>query len=207
MNWSCPGFLRGSLDVAAQLVQELVHPRQAFLGRVDRAIDERLLVVCARRKRAERDDQVLQFDDGAARFDPLHAAGGRLAPGFGRPGDHDVAGFRIAEHVLQPGQPGQVLHGVVDAAPVGQTLLDDPVESRERNFSQRAANGHIAVEFENRFLSALPRELAGGVVHRDASQDAIGVDGHAGGCTAADRVAATTAAAAKLGPRSLLHDQ
>ena len=40
-----PRVLARIADAATQLVQELVHPREAFLGRIDRAIDERFLVV------------------------------------------------------------------------------------------------------------------------------------------------------------------
>ena len=146
-------------DPAAKLVQELVHPREAFFGRIDRAIDEWFLVVVARRERSQCDDQVLQFEHGSARFDRQHPARRRLGPRFGRPGDDDVARLRIAEHVLQPREPGQVLHRVVDAAAVGQPLLHDPLQARERHLAQRAAMGDVAIEPRERFLNALPRRV------------------------------------------------
>ena len=67
--------------------------------------------------------------------------------------------------------------------------------------------GDVAIELQDRFLNALPRELARRVVRHDAPQHAIGINGDAGGCPAADRVAAATAAAADLGQRRLLHDE
>ena len=47
-----------------------------------------------------------------------------LAPGFGRAGDHDVARLRIAEHILQPREPGQVLHYIIDRLTGGEPRRD-----------------------------------------------------------------------------------
>ena len=59
------------------------------------------LFVVAGRERPERDDEVLQFEHRASRFDALHAARGRLPPSFGRAGDHDVARLRDSRTRIQ----------------------------------------------------------------------------------------------------------
>ena len=145
--------IRGRIaDAAAELAQELLHLRQAFGRRIDRAVDERLLLH-ARRERPQGDDQVLQLQHRPARFDAQRATRRRFGPGLGRTGDHDVARFRIAEHVLQPREPGQVLHHIVDRLAVGEPLLDHALEPRERDLAQLAALGHVLVEPQRALLA------------------------------------------------------
>ena len=170
-------------------LQELVQPREAFFGRIDRAVDEWLLVVLAGRESAQGDDQVVEVEHGAARVDGQHAARRRFGPGFGRAGDDDVARLRIAEDVLDAGEAGQMLHGIVDRLAVGDAFLDDALESRERNFAKLARLGDVAIEPRERFLNALSREIAGRIVFHDAAEDAVGIDRDTGRCAAADRVA------------------
>ena len=72
--------------------------------------------------------------------------------------------------------------------------MHDALQPRERNFAQRTFVGDVAIELQQRFLNALPRERAGRIVRHDAPQHAIGIDRDTGRRAAADRVAATTAA-------------
>ena len=122
-------FLIGARQPRAHLVQELVHPREAFFGRIDRAVDERILLAATRGKRPQGDDQVLQLDHRPARIDAQHATRRRFAPGLGRAGDHDVARLRIAEHVLHARQSGEILHHVVGAFALRDPLGQQPARA------------------------------------------------------------------------------
>ena len=98
------------LDRATDLVEDLLKPGQAFGRRIDRAVDERRLAgrLPAGRPAGPRSGPAI-----AARADPFRcpARARRIdAPRLGRTGDHDVARLRIAEHVFQPREAGEVKH-------------------------------------------------------------------------------------------------
>jgi hypothetical protein len=115
-------------------------------------------------------------------------AGGRFAPGFGGARDHDVAGLGIAEDIFKPGEAGEVFHGLVDAAAFGDVLRHDALEARERNLTERALAGDVAIEPTDRLGHALTGELAGWIDVHYAVQNAVGVDSDAGRVAATDGV-------------------
>ena len=71
-------------------------------------------------------------------------------------------------------------------------VLDDALEPSERNLAKFAWMRDVAIESRECFLDTLAREIAGRILFHDATQDAVGIDRHAGRCAAADCVAAAT---------------
>src|SRR4051794_20628540 len=130
--------------------------REPFFGRIDRAEDERFLIIFAWREGTQGDHQVVEVKHRSARVDAEYAARWCFGPSFGRTGEDDVARLWVAEDVLNAVEASQVLHGIINRLAVGQALLDDPLEASERNFAKLAGLCNVVIKSRKCFLDTLP---------------------------------------------------
>ena len=79
------------------------------------------------------------------------------------------------------------------AWPLANALFQYSFQASQRNLAQRAAFRDIAIELQQGFCRALPREFAGRIVRHHAPQHAIGIDRDTGRWATADRVALSMA--------------
>ena len=115
--------------------QLLIHPRQTFLRRIDRAGDA---AVGRGTGRAKRHQQIVQQHHRPAGGNAHHASLGVHFPAFARPDQHDVFLLGIDEDVANVLQAGEILDRIGDGFVVRGALVQGGFQAGEaKSFASR----------------------------------------------------------------------
>ncbi len=148
---------------AAELHEELLHPRKPFGRWIDRAVQHRRVTLGLRWERTQRSNQVLQFNHRATRGDAPHPAIKVFGPRFGWPGNDNVASFRVTENVLNASQTSEILHHIVGATSSSNLLGNCLLQAGQRHHAQVAYLGQVALKLSKRSLDSGAGEFSRGV--------------------------------------------
>ena len=161
----------------ARLFGKGLHPGESFLGGHDQAAEPQIV---ARHHPAQDDNQVLEAVHRLGCFNAHDAAFSANLPAAGRPGNHQVPGLRIDEHVLDSPQASQILHLLGRPFSGGRAKLELFFQPRQRYLSERRIAACVEIAAGRRLQAAQSAQPIAARLDGQLKRS-VGIDIDAGG--------------------------